>query len=161
MEAYKRYRKETTSSTGGGGSPTQRNNTHSILELYQRFINTPKFKMASCVSLLKEYLHFKLWRVSGEQQQKWLALTLSLSQLYGIENPRIIIDANCKIPNYNRATKTITLQKYSVISLLHEFGHHLGFNEWECVNFSEIAFSLAYKPANKLSRDKRGYLVKK
>ena len=115
------------------------------------------------VEVLKKHLKTKLWRSVPEQQNKWIALITDLCQLHSKALPSgLTIDPQGR-PYYDNLTHRIILNKYSVISLLHELAHHFwGHNETLAVNYSETVFLTAYKPAQKnLVRDKRGWLVKR
>jgi len=68
---------------------------------------------------------FKKWKEKNKirkyQQIKWL-----LHQLAKIYNVPISVkfDKN-QLPHYNTQTKIISLKNNSIITALHEFGHHL------------------------------------
>lgn len=116
---------------------------------------------AKDVKILKKHLHKKLWRTVPEQYNKWLSLISSLCALHKVAEPRLRINPEAYYPYYDKISNTIVLNKYSVISLLHELGHAYGFDEAKCVAYSEKVFLTAYPKAKEyLVRDDRGYLVK-
>ena len=123
------------------------------------------------VALLKLHLHNKLWRKTPDQAQKWIALLNDFCKLYDIKVPELLVNANlgCHfIKARENSPATITLDKYSIISLLHEFAHYLSLSkdkDWtekDIVHYSETIFLTAYPKANDyLVRDEFGGLVKK
>lgn len=59
-----------------------------------------------------------MWREKNAQP-----ILSFLADMFGVEVPKIVVDAryeNC----YDHTTQTIYIDKYSVVSLLHEFWHH-------------------------------------
>ena len=119
------------------------------------------------IAIVKQHLKTKLWRGEAqgvkpaEQMAKWNALVADLCQLHSVEPAKLEVENGDFSPSYNVMTKTIKLNKFSVISLLHELAHHYGSNN-EIVPqiYSEGVFKAAYKPARNLVRDERGFLVK-
>ena len=114
------------------------------------------------VTIVKEALKTKLWRCVPEQRQKWLDLVGNLSVLHGVEQPAFIVDPEI-MPKYVYVTHEITINKWSVISMLHEFSHHVyGADEGTAFAYSNCVFLAAYKPARrKLGITADGWLVKK
>jgi len=114
------------------------------------------------IELCKEFIHTKVWRKDENQEKKWNNFLSKLSELHNVEFPTLFVGEEFIIPCYDRYANRIFLTKYSVISLLHEFGHIIfGNNEQKCVEYSEIIFLTAYPKAKRyLKRDNREYLVK-
>ena len=113
------------------------------------------------IEIVKKAIHTKLWRKDKEQFKKWDNLLANLAQLHGIDKPELII-GETDIPCYSPMEAKIRLTKLSVISLLHEFGHHIRLTERGCWEYSETVFLNAYpKAKNTLTRNDWGYLVKK
>lgn len=57
-----------------------------------------------------------------EKFKQWLS---DVSRIYSIPVPTLVIGSECGSGLYNRLTQTIELPKHSVVSLLHEFRHHM------------------------------------
>lgn len=113
------------------------------------------------IEIVKKALHTKLWRETDDQLDKWDYMLNELSEYHEVDKPQLVINENIDWPYYDKITKFIHLNKFSIISFLHEFGHHIGLNEKQCIDFSETIFLTAYPKAQKyLIRDDRGYLVK-
>ena len=112
------------------------------------------------VDIVKTAIHNKLWRKTDDQHNKWAVLLQNLCELHNVELLELVVNDKVVIPHYIRGQK-ICLNKYSVISFLHEFGHHIEMSEAECKSYSETVFLKAYPKAEEyLSRDVRGYLTK-
>lgn len=110
------------------------------------------------IEVTKLAIKTKLWRKTADQKEKWLAFLKALSLLHKVDIPGLEIRKT--MPNYEPETQTITINKYSVITLLHEFGHHLWLSESDCTAYSEKVFKAAYpKGFERLRRDHRGYLM--
>lgn len=117
---------------------------------------------AKDVKILKQHLHKKLWRKVPEQNTKWSSLISSLCALHKIAEPQLRVNPEAYYPYYDKLSNTIVLNKYSVISLLHELGHAYGFDEAMCVAYSENVFLTAYPKAKEyLVRNDKDYLVKR
>lgn len=107
---------------------------------------------------VKRFIHTKPWRKKEFQKEKWNDFLYRLSKLHKVKKPTLSVTKFCSCPEYIK--NKIILNKYSIISLLHEFGHHIGLDE--CQKYSENVFLTAYPIAKSyLKRDSRGYLVKK
>lgn len=111
------------------------------------------------IEIVKQAIKTKLWRTETGQKAKWIKLLKDLSVLHEIQRPKLSI-GEVTTPQYNPYRNRVSLDKYSVISLLHEFAHAIHLTEEGCKKYSEKVFKLAYKPAQRLVRDERGYLIK-
>jgi len=109
------------------------------------------------IEVVKKAIHTKLWRKDKDQFKKWDNLLADLSELHGIKKPEFIL-GETDIPCYSPMEAKIRLTKFSVISFLHEFGHHIRLTEMGCKEYSELVFTKAH-PKAKLIRDERGYLM--
>jgi len=108
------------------------------------------------IQLVKEAIH--PWRSTDDQYDKWVSLVRNLCELHNVPEASLIVVPGIGYPRYS--TNKIVLDKYSIISLLHELGHHFGYSERKCVEYSEYVFLTAY-PKTKLIRDSRNYLVRR
>lgn len=80
------------------------------------------------VAVTKAYAKMKPWRGSRRQRiNKMWWLVVGLSAAYGVPVPQLRFDKNSsRSSSYDPATDEITIRgKLSVVTLLHEFGHHL------------------------------------
>ena len=102
------------------------------------------------------------WRQDEYQYIKWITYLNRLCNHHKKPRLNLVIHKKVIIPNYSPSIKTIFLTKYSIIGLLHEFGHHLDKIEPQCKKYSEHIFLTANpKAKNYLVKDERGYLIKK
>ena len=115
-------------------------------------------KFEADIKICKEAIHTKLWRKDKDQLAKWRKFLLNLSELHKIKTPKLFIK-NIEYPETDGGI--INLNRFSVISLLHEFGHCIGLThkgKVNCWNYSEKVFFGAYPKAKTyLKRDKGGY----
>jgi len=103
-----------------------------------------------------------MWRPLPEQHQKWQNLLNELTKAYNIGEIKLLVNAKCEYPQGDPFTRAIILDKYSMISFLHEFGHFIGIDHPATFDWSEETFYKAMPSARKrLVRDEKGYLVKK
>lgn len=81
---------------------------------------------AEVVQVVRDLVRLgKFYRQVPRLQCKMLKkLNEKISTLYGISTPKIVIDTSIS-PCYSLATQTIFLNKHSLVSYLHECGHHL------------------------------------
>lgn len=115
------------------------------------------------IELVKNYIdNYAMYKRDCFQFCKWNALLLDLCKLHKVEDCTLIIDPNIGCPCYLPEERLIKLNKCSMISLLHEFAHHIKLGEEEAIQYSEGVFLSAYPKAKKyLIRNEKGYLVKK
>ena len=113
------------------------------------------------LEVVKQAIHTKLWRKDENQLKKWKTFLSNLCKLHNKSPPGLVVNENVKTPHL--MSSTIFLNKFSVISFLHEFGHFKGMtDELEVKQYSEELFLNAYPKAMEyLKIDERGYLVKK
>ena len=81
---------------------------------------------AAAVEIVRQALRAKLFRGSlRERVAKLLALNAALSAHYAVPLCRISIRNTPHGPHYMPGRNQIVLDKISIVSYLHEFGHHI------------------------------------
>ena len=130
-----------------------------------------RFDVEKDIELCKKFLALKPYRKDAEQTNKWATILKELSELHGVSVPVMFIDARIVVPcllrefNFGKLGKRpaiMLLTKPSLVTLLHEFGHHIGLNEQGCALYSQMLFFKAKgKKATNYTTDERGYIVKK
>jgi hypothetical protein len=91
---------------------------------------------------VKAFARTKPWQgMDEEKKAKFEALLAGLAAYYGIEYPslRLIPGLRCA-GNYSRTQNEITLGKWSVVTLFHEFCHARGMVETEACKWSVNLF---------------------
>lgn len=113
------------------------------------------------LKILKELKKMKPWYGSkSDKKEKFDFLYRSLSDLHGILVPKLRVVNNLKIKNKklyglcNMEFGEIFINKFSVITALHEFKHWLDFNykvdksisklEWEATYYSTSRFYIVW-----------------
>lgn len=78
------------------------------------------------VSIARVALKTKLWRgIEQEKLDKLRALNRRMSEHYGVPACTIVLAATATGPHYLPGADRIVLDKVSLVSWAHEFGHHL------------------------------------
>ena len=78
------------------------------------------------LAIVRAGLKTKLWRgAPGERLEKLRALNRQLSEFYGVPACEVSVRSTQMGPHYQPGANSIVLDKVSVVSYLHEFGHHL------------------------------------
>jgi len=108
-------------------------------------------KRESVIKILKEFKTLNPWQGTyGMKSDKYIWLFRKLRKLFGLEGLKLIIAIPTEIKYYYSSgsstygNNTIVLRgRFSVITFLHEFGHALGMNqketiEWSCGLFKEV-----------------------
>ena len=131
------------------------------MELNQIAQPTPADKYDADIAIAKEASRLHLWRDLENQHRNFSTFIANLCQSHGCAAPSLDVDPACPIPHYAVSivgdTGHIMLDKYSVISMLHELGHHFDYAESECVIYSEWVFANAFPVSfSRLERDARG-----
>lgn len=134
----------------------------------------PETKYDGDIAVAKEASRLHLWRDLENQHRNFTTFLSKLTELWcaipdspisGIA-PTLTVDPACPIPHYIPTCDPtepahVVMDKYSVITMLHEFGHHVGMEEAECKLYSEWVFAHAFPVSfSRLERDARGYLCK-
>ena len=79
------------------------------------------------IEIVKEAIHTKLWRRTEEQIPKWQTMLDRLCEHRNVGRIQLVLVPDA-LPMYVRnpdGTGKIILNKFSFISLLHEFAHHI------------------------------------
>ena len=131
---------------------------------------TPADKYDADIAILKDASRLHLWRDTENQHRNFSTILEKLTRQWtgcgDVEQapPSLDVDLTCPIPHFNRTEDGlghIYMDKYSVVTLLHEFGHFIELDEAECVIYSEWVFANAFPVSfSRLERDARGYLCK-
>jgi hypothetical protein len=129
----------------------------------------PADKYDADIKIAKAASKLHLWRDTENQHRNFTMFLAKLTKHWAgcgdatIDPPTLDIDP-AQTPCYMHDAGNgghIILDKYSVISMLHEFGHHVGLDEAECRTYSEWVFANAFPVSfSKLERDARGFLCK-
>lgn len=78
------------------------------------------------VAIVREALKAKLWRgLPLERLEKLRVLNRRMSEHYGVPTCSISIQNTLIGPHYRPGDDAIVLDKVSLVSWAHEFGHHL------------------------------------
>jgi len=114
------------------------------------------------IELTKEFIGTSPWKTNPGRYPNWCIYLGKLCRLHKTKRLNLVVDKSITTPCYQKIMRVVYLQKFSLISLLHEFAHHIGKNEQQCKKYSEHIFLTANpKAKNYLVRDERGYLIKK
>lgn len=93
-----------------------------MIKPYWQRMRFPKEALA----IVREALRTKLWRgLPLERIEKLRALNRGMSAFYGVPACEIQIMTTMIGPHYRPGADTIVLDKVSLVSWAHEFGHHL------------------------------------
>lgn len=95
---------------------------------------------------LRDFRRTRPWRgTTGERIAKLRSLNVALAGAYRLAVPRLTISRCTGVDRYIPGRREIVLgSNLSVISYLHEFGHHRGFDERQAVRFSANLFRRAF-----------------
>lgn len=133
------------------------------MELNQIAQPDPAIKYNKDIAIAKEASRLHLWRDTENQHANFTRFIVGLCASRDIPAPTLDVDPTCPMPHYHNdgVAGHIFLNKYSVISMLHELGHHFGYDESECKLYSEWVFAHAFPVSfSRLERATNGYLVK-
>ena len=115
------------------------------------------------IAIAKEASRLHLWRDLENQHRNFSTFILNLCNSHGCAAPSLDVDPGTT-PQYlheDGSLGHIVLDRYSVVSMLHELGHHFLYDEATCVTYSEWVFANAFPVSfSRLERDARGYLCK-
>lgn len=136
------------------------------MEINQLQQPNPATEYDKDIAVAKEMSRLHLWRDIENQHANFTRFIVGLCAIRDVPAPTLDVDPACPAPHYveevgeNRIGH-IYLDKYSVISMLHELGHHFGGDESECKLYSEWVFAHAFPVSfSRLERDARGFLCK-
>jgi hypothetical protein len=133
------------------------------MEINQIRTPDPATEYDADIAIMKAASKLHLWRDTENQHRNFSTIISKLCAIRNAAIPTLDIDpATSPVYMVDAADNGhIILDKYSVISLLHELAHHFGGSEADCVTYSEWVFAHAFPVAfSRLERDARGFLCK-
>ena len=133
-----------------------------MVDLPTRRDVNPLSRFNGDVEIVKTAITTKLYRDAPERHGKWERLLGGLCNLHGIA-PKVLVIKQGR--QYSEFNGKIILNKYSIISLLHEFGHAIGLKHQgtiNCWNYSEyVYFTANPKAKERLVKNEKRIWVKK
>jgi len=127
-------------------------------------------EMENIIQALSEFKKTHVWVSVPDKKKKWIEFLKKISDIVEIERPKLVIkrNINCNcFGEYDDSKHRIELNKYSVITLLHEFYHaiHIKKNinapHKEAWDFSNEVFFTVYPKKKQTLVNLNGVFLKR